>query len=160
MSRPHCGAPDRLRQAGISPTAIDCGNKLDTGARANHLASMRAVFLDMGSRMYGDCVFIDLDGFTILIDGGHPQDFSSGANVPAQLKRITGNAKINVDLLVVTHSHDDHVGCLPRMVEENLLSTKFALVSDPAHRWPADGDHDAVDLGPNGRPLLDVLGEE
>lgn len=121
---------------------------------------MRAVFLDMGSKMYGDCIYLDLDGFTILIDGGHPEDFAGGAAIPAQLKRITGQAKIQVDLLVVTHSHDDHVGCLPRMVEAGVLTAKFALVSDPAHRWSDITDADATELGETGRQLLDVLGEE
>ena len=87
---------------------------------------MRAVFLDMGSRMYGDSIFLDLGGFTVLIDGGHPGDFSS----------------------------------LPRMVEAGTLTAKFALVSDPALRWPESGDTDAVELGEMGRQLLDVLGEE
>jgi hypothetical protein len=76
------------------------------------------------------------------------------------LKRITGQATTAVDLLIVTHSHDDHVGCLPRMVEAGTLTAKFALVSDPALRWPENGATDAAELGDMGRQLLDVLGEE
>jgi beta-lactamase superfamily II metal-dependent hydrolase len=120
---------------------------------------MRAVFLDMGAKMYGDCIFLDLDGFTILIDGGHPQDFAAGANVPSQLKQLTGKPRVEVDLLVVTHTHDDHVGCLPHMVEAGALTARYALVSDPDHRW-TNGDTDGADLGETARALLDVLGEE
>src|SRR5207247_4387296 len=65
-----------------------------------------------------------------------------------------------VDLLVVSHAHLDHIGCLPALVDAGQLKARFALVSDPDLGWarPADGraDEPALELD----PLVAALREE
>src|SRR5688572_7969766 len=113
----------------------------------------------MGDVEYGDCIFVDLDGFKMLIDGGHPGDFEGGAKIRNQLKKLT-TEPFQVDLLVVTHSHNDHIGCLPEMIKNNKLKARFALVSDPDNRWGKPGGQDPLELDARARSVLDVLGEE
>jgi beta-lactamase superfamily II metal-dependent hydrolase len=126
---------------------------------------MKLSILDMGADIYGDCLYIENGGVTVLIDGGHVGDFDGQAgtkSIPAQLAQVSGTAPtkpIQVDLLVVTHSHADHIGCLPKMVKTGKLTAKFALLSDPDHRWgpPSAAPPDspaAVETA------LDLLGEE
>lgn len=128
---------------------------------------MRVVVLDMGQEKYGDCVYLDLNGFTVLIDGGHPGDNKGGANLPKQLKEITKkiftkNSRREFDLLVVTHSHTDHLGCLPELVADGVITAKMALVSDPDNRYGPESGQDAMidALPPVGRAVLDMIGEE
>src|SRR5688572_8087460 len=126
---------------------------------------MKLSILDMGTQEYGDCFYIENGGVKVLIDGGHPGDYDGQPgtkSVPAQLAKVSGTAAtkpIEVDLLVVTHSHNDHIGCLPKMVEKGKLRAKFALVSDPDHRWgtPSTTPHDAL---PAFEKAIDLLGEE
>ena len=124
---------------------------------------MKIAALDMGREMYGDCLYLDLDGYKVLIDGGHPGDYGGGADIPAQLERLTGKAApFEIDLLVVTHSHNDHVGCLPELVEDEVIRVRAALVSDPDHRYGAEEELDSLTSGlPNAaRDALNLLGEE
>ncbi len=123
------------------------------------LAAVKLGILEMGDVEFGDCIFVDLDGFKMLIDGGHPGDFDKNANIRNQLKKLTAEP-FSVDLLVVTHSHNDHIGCLPEMIKNNKLKAKFALVSDPDNRWGKPGGQDALGLDARARSVLDVLGEE
>jgi beta-lactamase superfamily II metal-dependent hydrolase len=115
--------------------------------------------LDMGDVEYGDCIYLEVNGLTMLIDGAHPGDFDKGANIRSQLKKLR-KEPFEVDLLVVTHSHNDHIGCLPEMIKNKKLKAKFALVSDPDHRWGKPGGQDALGLDAQARSVLDVLGEE
>src|SRR5207248_8287083 len=85
---------------------------------------MKIHLLDMGTRMYGDCVLVTHGGKTILIDGGHPPDADS---IRDQLKELLGKSPpFNIDLLVVTHCHSDHIGCLPTLIEDDVLTVKQA----------------------------------
>jgi hypothetical protein len=123
---------------------------------------MKLAVLEMGHEKYGDCLYLDLDGFTVLIDGGRPGDYQGGANLPRQLKSITNKSRWDLDLLVVTHSHNDHVGCLPELVEAGDITAKMALVSDPDDRYGPPAEHDALTDGlpPSAQAVLDMIGEE
>lgn len=101
---------------------------------ASDAAPLKIHLLDMGTERYGDCILVRRGSRTILIDGGHPGDFQRRGNspgIPAQLQKILGHpAPFAVDLLVVTHCHSDHIGCLPTLVDNGDLQAEWALVAD------------------------------
>src|SRR5262245_4369461 len=101
--------------------------------------SFRVHLLDVGLRKYGDCVLLELGKTSVLIDGGHTGDdrgTQGHDSIPAQLEKVLGHkAPFRVDLLIVTHAHEDHIGCLPAMVRDKTLAAGSALVADPRLGW-------------------------
>ena len=97
-------------------------------------ASPKYYLLDMGQADYGDCTLCVFPEATVLIDGGHPGDYDGQPDVdsiPEQLADILGKPPpFAIDLLVVTHCHGDHIGCLPELVANGDLRVKWALVAD------------------------------
>lgn len=92
----------------------------------------RLHILDVGESKYGDCLVVEADGKRMLIDGAHPGDHRSGARLPEQFKEIFGKpGPFHFDLLVCTHVHNDHIGCLPEMVKEGIITASHALLADP-----------------------------
>lgn len=106
-------------------------------------------FLDMGEDKYGDCILVRSGARSILVDGGHPRDLTGQADtpsIPEQLESIFGHPPpFEITLVVVTHGHNDHIGCLPEMIEQNIVRPAFALVSDPSHCFPP-GARDSAPL--------------
>ena len=128
----------------------------------------RLYLLDMGMERFGDCLLGRFGEVTVLIDGGHPRDIE-GRNgfpsIPAQLSRLLGRQPpFTVSLLVVTHAHSDHIGCLPALVREGLLRAEWALVADERLGFgrPLDDGEDRSDLGASetARRLVASLREE
>jgi Metallo-beta-lactamase superfamily len=126
----------------------------------------RIHFLDVGRREYGDCALLELSGRSVLIDGAHPGDQVASAghpSIPEQLRTLLGVSAdpVEVDLLVVTHAHQDHIGCLPFLVEHDLLSAKWALVADPGLGWGrAAGQPDVRPETEQAARLVAALREE
>lgn len=89
---------------------------------------MEINLLDVGMTKYGDCILITRKGKSILIDGAHPGDSDL---ILGQLKKLLNqDDQVSVDLLIVTHCHSDHIGCLPALVTKGSLKVKYAIVSD------------------------------
>ncbi|MGH7131319.1 MAG: hypothetical protein ACREJO_05175 [Phycisphaerales bacterium] len=90
--------------------------------------------LDVGSTKYGDCLVCQIGAHKILIDGSHPGDQNAHPpteSIPAQMARVLGTqAPFTFDLLVVTHTHSDHIGCLPTLVGTGIVNATTALVAD------------------------------
>src|SRR5690349_21356228 len=99
----------------------------------------RYFLLDMGKEKYGDSILCLVAGKTILIDGGHPGDFdgqTGSDSLPDQIGAILNvDQPYPIDLLIVTHCHLDHIGCLPRMVRDGVLDVTWALVADEKLGW-------------------------
>src|SRR4051794_32932673 len=112
-------------------------------ARADDEFEIR--LLDVGQEQYGDCVLCRTRGVSILVDGGHLSNLEASAEHPsllAQLVEALGTERPRVDLLVVSHAHTDHIGCLPELIIEERLSARAAILADPDlgfNRPSADG---------------------
>lgn len=107
----------------------------------------RVHFLDVGQQEYGDAVLCEFGETTVLIDGAHPGDHAGSSghpSIPQQLRALLPDAgsPLKVDLLVVTHAHQDHIGCLPHLVAHGLLTADWALVADPQLGWGRAADDD------------------
>ncbi|WP_201241534.1 MBL fold metallo-hydrolase [Halorhodospira halophila] len=75
-------------------------------------ASMSVTFLDVGQ---GDATLVSADGHHVLIDGGQARD---DAIVPLRRKGIQ-----QLDLVVATHAHADHIGGLISVLEDKPVDT-------------------------------------
>lgn len=92
-------------------------------------------FLDVGREKYGDCIFVRRGAMSALVDGGHLGNATADGvtpSIPDQLRQLTGQTEgvIRVNLLVVTHCHGDHIGCLPELITGGQLVAEVALVAD------------------------------
>jgi beta-lactamase superfamily II metal-dependent hydrolase len=111
--------------------------------------------LDVGAFNYGDSLLCRFGATTILIDGGTPRSdrpsdsIVLGEDVHHQPLQDQIRALLNqsgsvakVDLLIVTHCHSDHMGCLPALVASGKLTCKWALLADPqlGYGITTDGD--------------------
>lgn len=68
----------------------------------------------------GDCIFVENDGQTMLIDAGNNPD---GKFVSKYLKRKLGIKKI--DYLIGTHAHEDHIGGIDIIIEDFDIGTFY-----------------------------------
>ena len=111
--------------------------------------------LDVGAYNYGDSILCRFGGTTVLIDGGTPKSGTASQSVVLgediqhspiqdQARTILGQSGsvLKVDLLVITHCHSDHMGCLPDLVLAGKLSCDWALVADPQLGYGITTDSD------------------
>jgi beta-lactamase superfamily II metal-dependent hydrolase len=109
-------------------------------------SSLRIHLLDMGQTKYGDCLFIQGAGKTILVDAGHPGDWKGKGDyksIPDQLAGLLATRPpFKVSLLVVTHCHSDHIGCLPKLVADGTVQAEWALVADEYLGFGRSRQHD------------------
>jgi len=109
---------------------------------------MKLYLFDMGAKIYGDCILAVEGERSILIDGAHPGDWQASEatpSIPEQLSKVLGKPPFKIDLLVVTHCHSDHIGCLPKMVQDGTVEFDMALVADESLGFPTDGEDAALD---------------
>ena len=118
--------------------------------------------LDMGTKKYGDCILCQIGEKVILIDGGHLGDQKSShpdyPSIPEQLEEILGKpSPWKIDLLVVTHTHSDHIGCLPNLVKNGLLTASWVLAADEELGWGEVEGADAPVLSDAPEPVRQVF---
>src|SRR5262245_25288566 len=109
---------------------------------------MKLYLLDMGSKICGDCILAVQGDRSILIDGADPGDWKSSdrtPSIPDQIAEVLGDTPFKSNLLVVTHCHSDHIGCLPKLVQDETISFEQALVADERLGFPTDGEDAAAD---------------
>lgn len=96
-------------------------------------------FLDVGPIKYADCLVIRCGTRSILIDGGHKEDVRDRdgyPSIPTQLGEIFGGQQpYAFDLLVLTHCHNDHIGCLPELISQGVITCRKAFVADETLGW-------------------------
>ena len=115
---------------------------------------MEIHLLDVGTREYGDCIIVHNDQKKILIDGAHQGD---SALLKKQMKAIfKHNAPYHFDLLVMTHLHSDHIGCLPELIKNGDITAAKSLLMDPKFRWNEGANHTIL----GNDALVDALLEE
>jgi beta-lactamase superfamily II metal-dependent hydrolase len=132
------------------------------------VASVATVhLLDVGPQQYGDALLCLFKNETILIDGAHPGNYKALEGHPPiqeQLGEILSQPAdhLRVSLLMISHAHDDHIGCLPRLVKNGWLAAEWAIVPDPDlgfGRSQTDARPDAA-LDFRSRQVVAALREE
>jgi competence protein ComEC len=94
----------------ITLTLLLCllANSINILAASNH--TVQVSFIDIGQ---GDSILIqDSSGFNILLDGG---SLSAGPTVVAYLHKWEVG---QIDLMIASHAHEDHVGGLISVLED------------------------------------------
>lgn len=115
------------------------------------MAGLRIDLLDVGAISYGDSILCQADSKVILIDGGKTASGRSSTSIvrgeeihhqplQKQIRDLLGTTHVN--LLVVTHCHSDHVGCLPSLLEDGDLECEWALLADPQYGFGITSDAD------------------
>ncbi|MBP5229207.1 MAG: MBL fold metallo-hydrolase [Bacteroidales bacterium] len=85
---------------------------------------------------YGDCLFVTIQNegavYTIMIDGGTPSTYSfknkkqktEAGPLKLKLSELREKGR-SIDLLIITHVDNDHIGGIIRWFEEDLPSPDF-----------------------------------
>src|SRR5918995_2266509 len=126
--------------------------------------------LDVGHIEYGDAVLCEVGDVTILIDGGKKasgerKQTPNGLFKPIQeqIRQVLQRPTAHVDLLVMTHCHSDHIGCLPKLFADGALTCDWALMADPdlgLGKLRGDPDEPQPDAMPLSRKLAFAIREE
>ncbi|MDI1436389.1 peptidoglycan-binding protein [Polyangium sorediatum] len=121
--------------------------------------------LDVGAEQYGDAVLCRFGTTSVLIDGAHPGNARrKGGHLAIQeqlrpLLPTRGGASV-VTLLLISHAHQDHIGCLPRLVRDGHIVAEWALVPDADLAWGKTGRETTTEASPAARRIAEALREE
>jgi beta-lactamase superfamily II metal-dependent hydrolase len=132
----------------------------------NKTKQCKVHLLDVGRQEYGDAILCQFGKRTVLIDGAHPGDHDGSPghpSIPNQIKTLLGQDQpYPIDLLIISHAHQDHIGCLPKIIEEGKLKVAWCLTIDPNLGWGRAGgnDFDSAEIDQSVLKLMAALREE
>jgi competence protein ComEC len=93
----------------------------------------QVTFLDVGQ---GDAIFIDIDGFQILIDGGGTLD------ILGQLRAVMPLFDRSIDMVIATHPDSDHLGGLPEVLHRfevaYIMDNGMERMNDISSAWNSE----------------------
>jgi hypothetical protein len=125
---------------------------------------IRVDLLDVGHEPYSDCSLVRLGERRILIDGAHSSNARADGSTPSitsQLQALLQEDRPRLDLLIVSHTHLDHIGALPALVSAHAFDVQWALVSDLELGWGRGLGEDATKMpDAASQALLASLREE
>jgi competence protein ComEC len=137
--RPPLGRPERLALAFVAVSVAACGIAVgDVAGRADRL-----VVLDIGQ---GDAILVEShDGARMLVDGGPDPE-----RLLTELDAVVAPWDRRLDIVVLTHPHEDHVAGLVRALERYRVGRVF----EPGMRGSGPGWHawDALLRRPGAPP--------
>lgn len=109
------GIWDKLNSDVTGTPYIDTHNVDDSDVMAT------ATFIDVGQ---GDCTLFVSDNTSMLIDSGEAE------NAPAIIKTLTESGITELDYLIATHAHSDHIGSMAEILSE--IPAKKVIISKPS----------------------------
>jgi competence protein ComEC len=120
---------------------------------------LRVSFLDVGQ---GDAAVVELpDGKAIVIDAGpRTGNYDAGERIVAPFLRRRGVPR--VDMLIMSHPHDDHLGGIPSVLEQfdvaEILESGQPVKSSTYRRYITDvrAEGCIVDTARSGMPILRI----
>ena len=91
---------------------------------------MEMTFINVG---YGDAILVQNQGFTLLLDGGSslPEEFEGFEHRIPAVEYLMAQGIKQIDLLVISHIHEDHV-CGLEAILEQIPVKEIRLPFDPA----------------------------
>src|SRR5687767_4821819 len=128
--------------------------------------SFKVWLLDVGPEEYGDAVLCQFGNKTVLIDGAHPGDAEGKGghpSIPDQIGDLLNQEPpYQLSLIIISHAHQDHIGCLPKLIKDEVLHAEWALAVDPKLGWGRanDDDRDSAVTDDRVRAIAAALREE
>lgn len=128
---------------------------------------MKITFCGAAKTVTGSCHLVEVDGLKILLDCGL---FQGGHDVEARNAQAFPFDPHDVDVVLLSHAHLDHVGRIPLLVKEGFAGEVVTtpptaaiakvILTDSAHLQVEEAAHDARKAGRHGErargPLYDV----
>ncbi|MDF3001715.1 MAG: hypothetical protein K0Q48_1834 [Bacillota bacterium] len=90
---------------------------------------MRVHFVNVG---YGEAILIEKDDYRLLVDGGTDRATEYEAKGSIRVAEYLKKLKVpKVDMMIVTHIHDDHIGGLPEVIRVLPVGEVLINVNPP-----------------------------
>lgn len=150
----------------VPERSSDLTNNSVTDSEVDASQSFKVWLLDVGPEEYGDAVLCQFGNKTVLIDGAHPGDAEGRGghpSIPDQIGQLLNQQPpYQLSLIIISHAHQDHIGCLPKLIKDDVLRAEWALVVDPQLGWGRadEDDRDSAVTDDRVRAIAAALREE